>query len=250
MNYQKLYNSIIDNRLSNEFDGYTESHHIIPRSLGGSDDKSNLVSLSAREHFICHYLLAKMYPEGSFEWYKMNHAFMMMKCESFNQERYFNSRLYESLKCHHSSLMSIAQSGKNNSQYGKMWICNVELKENKKISKGDDIPDGWVKGRNVWNRAESEKEKAERERKKVESEKEKAERERKKAEREKEKIEDAKYFIDLFEIFKKGDFISVSEFYKKIKPEFSLMTLVKKWSKLCPDYKPVERIPFSSKDIR
>ena len=40
--------------------------------------------------------------------------------------------------------------GKNNSQYGTMWICNLELKENKKISKEEEIPDGWIKGRNKW----------------------------------------------------------------------------------------------------
>ena len=31
-----------------------------------------------------------------------------------------------------------------------MWICNVDLQENRKISKEESIPDGWVKGRNKW----------------------------------------------------------------------------------------------------
>lgn len=39
--------------------GYTESHHIIPRSLGGDNSSDNIVRLTAREHFICHLLLAK-----------------------------------------------------------------------------------------------------------------------------------------------------------------------------------------------
>jgi hypothetical protein len=43
----------------------------------------------------------------------------------------------------------IRQSGEKNSQYGKMWIYNLELKENKTIPKGDLIPDGWVKGRKL-----------------------------------------------------------------------------------------------------
>lgn len=80
MNYKRIYDQIIDNRKQNSYDGYTENHHIIPRSLGGNDDVDNIVSLSAREHFICHYLLAKMYPKESFEWYKMNHAFIRMIC--------------------------------------------------------------------------------------------------------------------------------------------------------------------------
>ena len=32
-----------------------------------------------------------------------------------------------------------------------MWISNIELKENKKISKDSTIPEGWVTGRNKWN---------------------------------------------------------------------------------------------------
>ena len=39
------------------------------------------------------------------------------------------------------------QKGKGNSQYGTMWIMNLELKQCKKIKKTDSIPDGWVKGR-------------------------------------------------------------------------------------------------------
>ncbi len=37
-----------------------ETHHIIPRSLGGSDDVSNLVHLTPREHYISHRLLTKI----------------------------------------------------------------------------------------------------------------------------------------------------------------------------------------------
>lgn len=38
-------------------DGYSEVHHIIPRSEGGLDDDDNLVRLTAREHYIAHKLL-------------------------------------------------------------------------------------------------------------------------------------------------------------------------------------------------
>jgi hypothetical protein len=41
---------------------YTECHHIKPKCMGGSDEASNLVYLSAREHFIAHQLLVKIYP--------------------------------------------------------------------------------------------------------------------------------------------------------------------------------------------
>lgn len=41
------------------------------------------------------------------------------------------------------------QSGKGNSQYGKMWIYNEELKESKRIDKSSEIPEGWKKGRKI-----------------------------------------------------------------------------------------------------
>jgi hypothetical protein len=59
--YTTWYHNIIANankRINQP--GYFEKHHIIPKSLGGTNDPSNLVKLTAREHFICHLLLPKM----------------------------------------------------------------------------------------------------------------------------------------------------------------------------------------------
>jgi hypothetical protein len=42
-----------------EFDCYTETHHIIPRSFKGTDDNINLIKLGARHHYIAHFLLAR-----------------------------------------------------------------------------------------------------------------------------------------------------------------------------------------------
>ena len=41
---------------------YCEAHHIIPKCLGGSDDKTNIILLTAREHYIAHLLLRRIYP--------------------------------------------------------------------------------------------------------------------------------------------------------------------------------------------
>ena len=60
--YTIWYYQIIDSarvRIKNNAE-YYERHHIIPKSLGGSNDPINLVYLTAREHFICHLLLTKM----------------------------------------------------------------------------------------------------------------------------------------------------------------------------------------------
>lgn len=157
MNYKRIYQKIIKNRKNNSFDGYTETHHIIPRSLGGTNDKENLVNLSAREHFICHALLANMYTKESNEWYKMNYALSMMQSQShsMNNSRYFNSHLYsyyrDRFKNYIGKVNSIHQSGSGNSQYGTMWISNIELKETKRIHRNEKIPNGWIKGRSIWN---------------------------------------------------------------------------------------------------
>jgi hypothetical protein len=49
-------------------------HHIEPRCFGGSDESSNLVSLTLREHFVAHRLLARIYPDHE----KINYAYKMM----------------------------------------------------------------------------------------------------------------------------------------------------------------------------
>lgn len=149
MNYKKIYDQIINHRKNNIPEGYKERHHIVPRSLGGTDDTDNLIYLTAKEHFICHYLLSKMYAVESFEWYKMNHAFIIMKTNTINQNRYFNSRLYESRRSYFAAVMSKAQSGKKNSQFGTRWIHCVSKQESRKIAKDLPLPNGWAEGRKI-----------------------------------------------------------------------------------------------------
>lgn len=153
MNYERIYKEIIENRKSKPLseNEYGERHHIIPKCLGGNDKKENLVKLTAREHFLCHYCLTKIY-EGKQEYYKMLNAFMMMKPQSGSNKwkRYLNSRLYESLKNEYSKLKSKEQTGKGNSQFGTCWIKNFELKQSIKIKKEElqkYISEGWQKGR-------------------------------------------------------------------------------------------------------
>jgi hypothetical protein len=63
MNYEKHYNNLIETRKNRPLiDGeYYENHHIIPRSMGGTNDKENLIKLTAREHFIAHWLLWRIH---------------------------------------------------------------------------------------------------------------------------------------------------------------------------------------------
>lgn len=74
--YTYWYYSIIDRAKTRLNINYTETHHIIPKSLGGDNTFNNLVKLTAREHFICHLLLTKMV--SGKERQKMVHAWWAM----------------------------------------------------------------------------------------------------------------------------------------------------------------------------
>ena len=153
LDYRKIYNNIISHRQTNLItEGYSERHHILPRSLGGLDEDTNLVRLTAREHFICHCLLAKMYKKYTFEWYKMNHSLLMMKSSSNKQTRYMNSYLYEQFRKNFSGVMREVQTGHSNSQYGTRWIHSLTERRSQKIPKEDPLPQGWEEGRVIkWD---------------------------------------------------------------------------------------------------
>ncbi len=75
--YSRWYDAIISQARSQCKPAIAERHHIIPKSMGGNDQESNLVYLTPRAHFICHLLLSKM-TEGNAK-YKMTTAICLMK---------------------------------------------------------------------------------------------------------------------------------------------------------------------------
>lgn len=103
--YTKWYLNIIENARISEKIGYTEKHHIIPRCDGGTDERTNLVALTAREHFICHWLLTKMYSDIQIK-QKMVFALRMFSKCAGKQERYFTAGEYEKLRKAHAESMS------------------------------------------------------------------------------------------------------------------------------------------------
>lgn len=86
--YTKIYYAIIENAQKEPREGYTEIHHIIPKCLGGNNDSENLVTLTYREHYICHCLLTKMHDSPL-----LVKAFWAMSNK--NRGKYYNSRLYD-----------------------------------------------------------------------------------------------------------------------------------------------------------
>lgn len=87
--YTKCYYSIIDRAVSRDLSKeiYTERHHIIPKSLGGSNDPTNLVKLTAKEHRLAHILLPRMTINPAHTksmWYAV---WMMLRTKNKNQQR-------------------------------------------------------------------------------------------------------------------------------------------------------------------
>lgn len=106
MNYQRIYNNLVKRGQDRVLKEYSEKHHIIPRCLGGTDEVTNLVSLTPEEHYLCHLLLVKIYPKDI----RLVRAAMFMTASNTTQKR--NNKAYGWLKRQYSDYMR----GPNNPQ--------------------------------------------------------------------------------------------------------------------------------------
>lgn len=156
MDYRRIYQRLVEFRKCNPLgpEIYGETHHIIPTSLGGTDEQKNLVKLSAREHYICHLLLTRFYPVGRVERYKMVTAFLMMlNCRSGHQKRFISNRLYEKLKLEFAQTRSQESKGEKNTSFGTKWISNDAERLSRKVPVESELPDGWFAGRVIdWDK--------------------------------------------------------------------------------------------------
>jgi len=126
--YTNWYFDIINQAKGRTTEGYCEIHHIIPKSLGGTDEKSNLIPLTAKEHYITHLLLMKMV-ESKDDRYKMAAAFLYMSTvrNGYTNMRY-TSRLYEYHKIIRSKILSERNAGSGNPMFGKHHSDETKLK--------------------------------------------------------------------------------------------------------------------------
>lgn len=83
MNYLKHYNLLISKSKERILEGYVEKHHIVPRCMGGSNERENIAQLTPEEHYIAHLLLIKIYPKEP----KLIYAVKMMGSSSKNHKR-------------------------------------------------------------------------------------------------------------------------------------------------------------------
>jgi hypothetical protein len=104
--YLKHYEQLCSSRKKldrkKHLDVYYEVHHIVPKSLGGSNELSNLVLLTAKEHFIAHLLLYNHYKSVNIQgesFKKMAFALVSMSSTNKNLSRIkLNSRQYSIIR--------------------------------------------------------------------------------------------------------------------------------------------------------
>ena len=151
MNYENQYNLLIESRRSlarsKTNDGHYELHHIVPRSIGGDDDKGNLVLLTPREHYIAHWMLYKMH--GGKMKAKLAYAFFMMSRNNPNQKRDITARQYERAK----QAMRDSCTGENHPNFGKkIWTDEQKATISKRqLGKNNSMygKDPWNKGKKL-----------------------------------------------------------------------------------------------------
>jgi hypothetical protein len=112
--YSNIYHSIIktaksQNRVKQVGDGY-QTHHIIPRCMGGTDDSDNLVVLTYKEHRVCHRLLIEM-TKGEYR-HKMMYAYLLFN-KSYDTSKAPSPQIY----CTEESYRKMAETRKRKGSY-------------------------------------------------------------------------------------------------------------------------------------
>lgn len=128
---------------------YTENHHILPESWGGTRDEENMIRLTAREHYIAHKMLFRENRNDK----SMAHAFWRMCSKSSNSKNHsreykVTSRDYEMGKIAHSNHMREILTGVPKSE--------ESIRKNSESHKGRIA---WNKGKKgvqtAWNKGKT-----------------------------------------------------------------------------------------------
>ena len=135
MNYKKIYDQIIERAKNRTLTGYKERHHIIPKCMGGTNDRDNLVNLTAKEHFICHKLLVEIHPTNN----KLKFALLAM----YNLKTNRHQRLYKTSASEYAYIRELVSNAKKGTNFRKKYIPSEETRKKLSISN---------KGRTPWNK--------------------------------------------------------------------------------------------------
>ena len=136
MNYMKIYEQLVKKRRKEFFEGYGENHHIIPKCLNGTDEVENIVRLTAREHFIAHALLCKIYPHEKKLWFAFNCMCNKWGQSDVRNERYYkiSSKIYEWCKKEYSKILSQKMKGNIPWNKGRKGVQTLSVAARQKLS--------------------------------------------------------------------------------------------------------------------
>lgn len=154
--YTRWYLAIIERSISRgttsrhkgrKMFGYIERHHIIPKSLGGPNLKHNFAYLTAREHFMAHRLLPKMFSKDTESWKAMVYAYYRVSNRFMkNGTTKVNSREFERLRIQYSVLCSQRMTEKGG------WDVIVWNPERRKAH-SEKLKAEYISGKRVpWNK--------------------------------------------------------------------------------------------------
>lgn len=118
--YTRWYYRIIDKALAENYTYSTsehEKHHIVPKSIGGSNKSNNIVTLTFKQHYVCHLLLTKMCLDKEHH-NSMMYAFYCMG-NKFTHHNHYTSRNFAAVKVKVNEIRSHRMTGENNPFFGK-----------------------------------------------------------------------------------------------------------------------------------
>jgi len=154
MNYQRIYDSIIEkainsNRKKEKGKVYYEKHHIIPKSMGGTNENNNVVLLTFKEHYLCHKLLYIIYKNTIYE-KKMSYAFYRMNLKGNFNVNIFSGKFYEEVRlkfCKYQSEKAKLRTGFKHSEITKIKLRETRKKYHPTIETNEKIKNSFTEER-------------------------------------------------------------------------------------------------------
>lgn len=138
MDYQRIYDALINRAKARVLTECVEKHHIVPKCIGGGNKADNIVTLTYREHTLAHWLLVRIHPGNP----KLAYAFDKM--------------VKGGVKSKHPKLThGMVNEAKGLASHAKRNTCWITKDgRDKKITKDlitDYLNQGYVKGRSSSN---------------------------------------------------------------------------------------------------